>query len=185
MRFQLPLDASQQLLRLRCAGGQRDEVSRVRQRALPLALLCVEYGEGVGDARVARVGPAGLPLDDPAMTHVVAAFDGIGLRPYAPVHLRREALAGGGLALRWVRRTRIGGDSWAGEDVPLGEERELYRVRVLDASGGVLRTAEVAGPEWIYGPAERAADAGARFVEVAQVSALFGAGPNRRIEIDE
>jgi hypothetical protein len=139
---------------------------------------------GIGVDRHFLIGPAGLPLEDPAMRRTVITPRGTGLRPYAPVHLRGEARADGGMALSWVRRTRIGGDSWAGTDVPLGEERERYVVRVVDGAGGVLRRAEVDAPGWVWGADERAADAGAVAVEVAQLSAIVGAGPYRRLEID-
>ena len=87
-----------------------------------------------GQARHYRIGPGGRPVDDPAYRHAVIAFDGLGLRPYAPVHLR-VAEAGGDLKVTWIRRTRIGGDRWDTPEVPLGEERESY----LSGSGGVRR----------------------------------------------
>ncbi|MEM1428783.1 MAG: glycoside hydrolase/phage tail family protein [Pseudomonadota bacterium] len=127
-----------------------------------------------------RIGPADLPVDDPAMRYVVAAFEGAGLRPYCPVHLSVRDLEDGGLAVTWVRRTRLNGDSWAGEDVPLGEEREAYRVRVVGAGGDVLRSADVTTPSWTWSAADRAADAGAIALEVAQISQVFGAGPYKR-----
>jgi len=130
------------------------------------------------------VGPAALPLDDPSHVRVTAAFDGIGLRPYAPVHLRARERADGGLDVGWIRRTRIAGDSWAGEEVPLGEETERYRVRVLDAAGAVLREVDVSAPEWTWSAAARGADITAAAIAIAQVSPAFGAGPYRRIEID-
>ena len=37
-----------------------------------------------------RVGPANRSYEDPSFTHISAAFDGVGLRPYRPVHLRRS-----------------------------------------------------------------------------------------------
>jgi hypothetical protein len=131
-----------------------------------------------------RIGPAGLPLDDPAVVHRVAAFEGIGLRPYAPVHLTASARSDGGLDLEWTRRTRVDGDSWLGEDVPLGEASELYRVQVLGAEGAVLRESDVTAPAWTWSGAARLADAGAVAIAVAQVSQVYGAGPYRRIEID-
>ena len=137
-----------------------------------------------GLARHWRIGPAARPLDDPAILHRVEAFAGIGLRPYAPVHLR-AVWDGDDLALSWVRRTRIGGDSWAGLEVPLGEEAERYLVRVLDGAGAVQRSAEVGAPGWVYGAAAQAAD-GAAFplrLAVAQLSARFGAGPFAEIEV--
>ncbi|MEM9900649.1 MAG: glycoside hydrolase/phage tail family protein [Pseudomonadota bacterium] len=138
-----------------------------------------------GLARHYRVGPSGLTIDDPAMRHFVLAFEGVGLRPYAPVHLRVENRADGGLDLSWIRRTRIGGDSWLGEDAPLGEDSEAYRVHVLGSDGAVLRTADVTVPRWTWTAAERAEDSGAVAIEVAQISQAYGAGPYRRIMIDD
>ncbi len=138
-----------------------------------------------GIERHYRIGLADLPVDDPAMRHIVQAFDGIGLRPYAPVHLRGFERADGGLDLTWIRRTRIGGDSWVGEDVPLAEDFETYRVRVLDGAGAVLRSVDVGSSMWRWTAAARVEDVGAVALEVAQVSQAFGAGPFRRIEIDE
>ena len=137
-----------------------------------------------GLTRHYRIGRADLPLDDPAMVDVATAFDGIGLRPYRPAHLRMVARLDGGLDLRWVRRTRRGGDSWLGEDVPLAEARELYRVRVLGAGGAVLRETDTTSTEWTWSAAARADDVGAQALAVAQVSQAFGAGPYARIELD-
>ena len=41
-----------------------------------------------------RTGPAQRGPDDPSYLHEVLAFDGIGLKPYAPCHLRAKAEAG-------------------------------------------------------------------------------------------
>ncbi|MFP4406596.1 MAG: host specificity protein, partial [Rhodosalinus sp.] len=129
-------------------------------------------------ARHWRIGPAGRGYDDPSYEHRVLAFKGEGLRPYRPCHLRLTE-EGGGLRARWVRRTRIDGDGWAAPEVPLGEEAELYLVRVTGPGGTVLREVQSAGPDWLYPAAQRAADAGAgpRRIEVAQVSARYGPGP--------
>jgi hypothetical protein len=129
-----------------------------------------------GQARHYRIGPGGRPVDDPSFGHAVLAFDGIGLRPYAPVHLR-VAEAGGDLEVSWVRRTRIGGDRWDTPEVPLGEESERYLLRVRRGAQ-VLREVDLSAPRWTYPASLRAADgpdAGKR-IEVAQVSALFGPG---------
>jgi hypothetical protein len=130
-----------------------------------------------------RVGPASRPVDDPTYTYVVHAFEGIGLRPYAPVHLRAEE-TGDAITLSWIRRTRIDGDDWSVPEVPLGEEREAYRVTVTRGQQ-ILREAETATPRWAYDAAARAADlaGGPVIVSVAQLSARFGPGPAARIEI--
>jgi hypothetical protein len=121
------------------------------------------------------IGPASRPYTDPsylAQTHV---FEGVGLRPYSPVHLR----ASGDVdqTFEWVRRTRIDGDDWTLADVPLNEETESYRVQVK-VGAQVIREEIVSTPLWTYSGAMRAADGvvGLYTVEVAQISARFGAG---------
>ncbi|MBY6065784.1 glycoside hydrolase/phage tail family protein [Leisingera aquaemixtae] len=124
-----------------------------------------------------RIGPAQRGLEDPSYLHLQEAFEGIGLRPYAPVHLRLDGGLGQDTGVTWVRRTRIEGDSWDLEEVPLGEETESYRIRVLRGSA-VLREAVSASTSWSYPAAWQAAD-GAQagdVIEVAQRSARFGAG---------
>ncbi|MFC6687780.1 baseplate multidomain protein megatron [Jhaorihella thermophila] len=136
-------------------------------------------------ARHYRIGPAARGYDDPAYTHLVEAFDGIGLRPYAPCHLQVETV-GGDTRLRWIRRTRIDGDSWDVPEVPLGEESERYLVRVM-RGGTVLREAEVSAPGWTWAAADRAADlaGGPVTLRVAQVSARFGPGPFAELVVEE
>lgn len=138
-----------------------------------------------GLARYYRVGPARRPLDDPSYEAQVLAFDGVGLRPYAPAHLRGQR-HGAGLDLSWIRRTRIDGDSWAGAEVLLGEDAETYLLRVTDAAG-LRREVTLDAPNWRYDDAMRSGDGTAApfFVEVAQVSGRFGPGPFTRIMIDD
>lgn len=129
-----------------------------------------------------RYGPADLPIDDEAYAAGTFAFTGRGRRPYAPARLRgRRDHATGDWTLSWIRRTRIGGDSWEGVDVPLAEATESYRLEILDAPGGsVLRTVTLGVPEFVYTAAMQAADHGAPVWNVAmrvtQLSAIYGAG---------
>lgn len=130
-----------------------------------------------GIARHYRIGPARRGYDDPSYVHLTEAFDGNGLRPYAPAHLRASFAGGGDISLNWIRRTRIDGDSWELPEVPLGEESEIYMVRVMQGTV-VLREQMVTTPEWIYTAAAQAADGfglPAR-IDVAQVSARYGPG---------
>jgi hypothetical protein len=132
-----------------------------------------------------RFGPATRTYDHPSYQHRVEAFAGVGLRPYRPAHLVAERETDGAVRLAWTRRTRVDGDSWAGTDVPLGEDHEGYLVRVL-RDGGLVREVTTDGPAWRYPPDAQAADGtGGRLrFEVAQLSVRFGAGPFERIEID-
>jgi hypothetical protein len=131
-----------------------------------------------------RFGPASRAYSDPSYEHRVEVFVGVGLRPYRPAHLTADREAGA-IHLAWMRRTRIDGDIWAGTDVPLGEEREAYVVRV--SSGGLLlREAITEAVSWRYSPEEQLADGAAGLLrfEVAQLSVRFGPGPFERIDVD-
>lgn len=130
-----------------------------------------------------RIGPATRGYDDPSYEHLVRSFDGNGLRPYAPAHLRVEP-SGGREEFSWVRRTRVDGDDWAGLDVPLAEESESYLLRVR-VNGAVLREVVTGESRWTYSSAMKTADGltGQYMVEVAQVSAVFGPGPFSKLTV--
>ncbi|ARO14281.1 hypothetical protein BVG79_00929 [Ketogulonicigenium robustum] len=130
-----------------------------------------------GVARDWLWGPAQRPTTDRTWRSATRAFAGIALRPYAPCHLR-STRSGGDVTLGWQRRTRSGGDSWDGLDVPLAEDAEAYRLRLLQG-GSVLRDVVVGSPAFTYTAAMRTADAasGPITVEVAQLSQAYGAGP--------
>jgi hypothetical protein len=128
-------------------------------------------------AQTYRIGPAARPLNDPSYVQKTESFDGNGLRPYRPCHLRTEEEAGA-LRFGWIRRTRINGGGWTDFDVPLAEESEQYQLRILQ-NGVVLREELVDRASWTYTAQMRASDgaAGPALISVAQVSALYGAGP--------
>lgn len=137
-----------------------------------------------GLSRFYRIGPSQRSYDDSSYVVRELSFDGAGLRPYAPAHLRYKD-EGAALAFSWIRRTRIDGDSWQGTDVPLGEDAEAYLVRVGDA-GGIRREVVIDTPSWTYDAADRISDGTAPdfTVYVAQISARFGPGPSTRITIN-
>jgi hypothetical protein len=125
-----------------------------------------------------RFGPSNRDLGSPSYDTVVHAFARIGRRPFAPVHVRghREA---GDLHIRWIRRTRIGGDSWESADVPLGEDSERYEIDVLDGDA-VLRTVTASTSSAIYSAADQFADFGSLpatvTIRISQLSASYGRG---------
>ncbi|WP_255571964.1 phage tail protein [Celeribacter sp. PS-C1] len=139
-----------------------------------------------GLARHYRIGPSNRAYDDTSFSHYVEAFDGIGLRPYAPAHLQAVPTGTGGTAVSWVRRTRIDGDSWQSFEVPLGESYELYLVRVIK-DGAILREVTTGSTSWTYTASQKTSDGltGAYEIHVAQMSESFGAGLFKRIEINE
>ena len=137
-----------------------------------------------GLSRHYRVGPAGRSYDDPSFVHLEAAFQGIGLRPYSPCHLKTLGAIGADIDVSWVRRTRIDGDSWESVEVPLGEIGESYLLRVMDGAV-VLRETMVLDSNWTYFAAAQASDGvTAPFqIAVAQISNRFGPGVFETIEV--
>ena len=138
-------------------------------------------------ARNYRIGPAGRLYSDPSYSHAVEAFSGIGLRPLSVCHLRARRDAAGNFAVGWVRRTRVDGDSWSSVEVPLGELRERYAVRVVKGTA-IAREVTVGQADWSYPVADQVADTvlGQPFeIHVAQLSDAFGAGPFGRISIND
>jgi hypothetical protein len=136
-----------------------------------------------GLARHYRVGPASLPYDDVSFFHTVETFDGVGLRPFRPVHLSAKRTTDGSVQFSWIRRTRLEGDTWNGLDVPIGEDRLLFDVRILQGDA-LLRRVDVQASSHVYTAADQAADGWPQNLvfEVAQVSERFGPGPYGRIE---
>ncbi len=161
----------------------------------PIGSEVVLLSEGTGQIELAetarglvrhyRVGPANKPVSGEAYTQISLAFDGVGLRPYAPVHLRNYSDGSGGLQLTWIRRTRIDGDSWQSIEVPLGEDSEQYHLRIWDGAH-LLREVDATVPAWAYNANDIATDGGTGTlsVEVAQVSTRFGIGPYNRMMIN-
>lgn len=127
-----------------------------------------------------RIGPARHDYAHASYVEIEFAARGVGLRPFAPAHPAARKTDAGDVVVGWVRTTRIGGDSWRTADVPLGEEFERYRLRIL--SGGTeLRVLETASPGFSYTAAMQAADdaTGTLELRIAQLSTAFGYGPER------
>jgi hypothetical protein len=125
-----------------------------------------------------KYGPANRDIGHSSYVSRQHAFRGTGLRPLSPVHVRGRR-SGGDLALTWVRRTRLGGDSWEAAEVPLGEDSERYEVDVLDGAV-VKRTLACTTPAVVYTAAQQSADFAAVpslvTVRVYQLSATWGRG---------
>ena len=126
------------------------------------------------------VGPAARDPADASYAALSLTPAGLGLRPLRPVHLgvRQDA---GDIVISWIRRSRLGADSWQSVEVPLGEDAEAYVLEVLDGAG-VVRRADLASSTYRYTAADRIADFGTPLpatlhVRVAQASLIYGSGP--------
>lgn len=133
-----------------------------------------------------RIGPASKPVSDE--TYVARSFapEGIGLRPFAPVHVEqpwRKARVPGDFAIHWTRRDRsLAADSWNAAEVSMSEATETYEVDILDGSV-VKRSLTTTTTSAVYTEAEQIADWGTPLgpgnsltVRITQLGQLFGAG---------
>ncbi|WP_439155856.1 hypothetical protein [Yoonia sp.] len=147
----------------------------VALNGVPRQILLPSAARGL--ERHYRYGPAKRPLGDASFRHAVRTFQGNGLRPYPVAHLRARVTAAG-REISWIRCSRIDGDLWAAGDIPLGEDSESYLLRITQ-NGMTRRTVALGTPQWTYDAAQIATDTGGApyRLEVAQVSARFGAGP--------
>lgn len=132
-----------------------------------------------------RLGFASADIGSDIMTHDTLTFKGSALRPLSVSHLRYSADDDDNHIFHWVRRTRIGGDSWDGYDVPLGEERELYSIVVKSVEGAVLLSHVLSEPNFDLSLSQRELIGVSETysVEVSQISPKYGAGPLKRLDI--
>lgn len=132
-----------------------------------------------------KFGPASRDISHSSYQDRVRGFTGLGLKPLSPVHIRARAI-GNDLEISWIRRTRVGGDSWETTEVPLGEETEAYEVDILDGSG-VKRTLATPVAKVVYSEADQIADWGvppsALSLRVQQLSASHGRGHPKEMTV--
>jgi hypothetical protein len=148
------------------------------------ALVPVARGvDFLGRAFSYRVGRATEDVGSPNMTLLEATVGPAALLPWSPAHLRARRVQEG-VRISWIRRARLGGDSWDALEVPLNESVEAYRVEILD-NGATVRTIETAAPQALYASADELADFGtpqaSLLVRVAQLSSVVGAGRARTV----
>ena len=140
---------------------------------------------GLGLERTYRAGPVEKAYTSSSYVEMMSTPAGVGLRPLSPVHAQIWQEPGGDIRATWVRRTRVGGDSWHLQDVPLGETSETYAIRI-EAGGIVLREDQTATPDYTYTAAMQTEDGatGALDLWVAQVSDSYGPGIYTRMSIN-
>lgn len=133
-----------------------------------------------------RYGPSNRGIGDASYVTRVHTFQGLGLKPLSPVHVTGSRALNGDITVRWIRRTRSGGDNWELPDVPLAEAAEQYEIDILDGAS-IKRTLSSAQPSVTYSAAEQTADFGslppAVTLRVCQMSAVFGRGSARTVTI--
>lgn len=151
----------------------------------PAGLLPAELGLSLNW----RVGPSGYDFSSSSFSQYSEAGGVRSRIPFAPVHIRGKRTSAGDFAITWIRRSRIDADSWLGNDVPLGEEHEAYRIEIAAVDGGVVRMATSAEPALLYDATQISEDfdlAPSEIdVSVTQLSAEVGWGipATRRLKL--
>lgn len=134
----------------------------------------------VGQARSYKAPAFGQSLAQAAAVAFTNAA--VGLKPLSPVHLAGGRNAAGDVVVKWVRRTRVGGEWRDFVDAQLGEASEAYEAEVW-ASGYVTLKRTITGltsATFTYTAAQQTTDFGSTqatvHVRVFQVSAVVGRG---------
>lgn len=143
------------------------------------ALVPIAAGAGqIGLPTLWRAVANGRDPSDPLAREWTTTPGDDALRPYAPVHPSARR-SGEGVRIAFLRRGRRDADSWALADIPLGEEREAYRVEIL-AGSVTRRVIEAATTSALYAAADELADFGAPqatlTLRLAQIGAAVGPG---------
>ncbi|WP_017930158.1 baseplate multidomain protein megatron [Robiginitomaculum antarcticum] len=116
---------------------------------------------------------------DRAMQKIEVDYTAAHLKPLSPVYLRATETPGS-LNISWLRRGRSGADSWAGTDIPLGEETEQYSVTVIKND---VRLAQYLMPQHAFSmPMQNLPDRPFQ-IAVAQLSMVIGAGFATKISL--
>lgn len=136
-----------------------------------------------GLERQYRIGPSTNNYHHPAYTLTTEQFDGAGLRPYRPAHLRSMRALDGAIHVSWTRRTRIDGDLWEAPDVPISESSEQYILNIKE-NDETIRSIILNNIFYYYEIDEQILDGSGEnlYFEVAQISDRFGSGPFARIK---
>lgn len=132
-----------------------------------------------------RYGPSQYDIGHPSFQTKTVTFTARGLRPFSPVHVKGET-SGNDLIISWIRRSRIGGDSWELSEIPLSEESENYQVDILNGAT-VVRTISTTQANCTYSEIDQITDWGSvqssYIVRVYQISNIYGRGTYAEKEI--
>lgn len=167
---------------MRGLGGQEELSKRTLNAGAPVVLLdeavipLVSDPAFIGEEQTYRFSDASGDYADELAVEVIAQASDVSLKPYSPVRAKARRTSDG-VSISFVRRGRVDADGWALSEIPLGEEREEYRVEILDGAV-VKRSVNTSVPQFIY--TNETDDFGAPQtslrLRIAQVSATAGFG---------
>ena len=143
-----------------------------------------QSSDAIGVERFFRIGPSNQSVDHPSHLSTSLVPRAVGLRPYAPAHLRARVTDGVG-TISWVRRSRIDQVGWDRAEIQLGEAFERYLVQVIIEGDDVLLEEEIATTYWTLPDAVSALVRGGELVRirVMQLSEAVGQGEPAEITL--
>ncbi len=164
---------------LRGLGGSEDQASRLLPSGARFIALDAALVSAITDPQDIALPAQWRIGDDAAMTMVTGAANAAALKPLAPVHVRAQRQSDG-VALRFIRRTRSGGDNWDMAEVPLSEDFERYRITIVGSQEAPLRVLETETQSLLYKASDEIADFGTPqnrlSLRVRQLSRMAGEG---------
>jgi hypothetical protein len=109
---------------------------------------------------------------------------GIGLRPFAPVHVGGGRKANKDLTINWIRSSRIGTEWQSFTETPVGETSESYEIDIINpgvSPSAVVRTLTATTNTATYTAAQQVTDFGSPApatvtVRIYQMSSTYGRG---------
>ncbi len=149
---------------LRAQGGTEDALDQPASTGADFILIDEALAqanltlEEVGLELNWRYGPAQYTLGHPSFQTETLSFNKRGMKPFSPVHIKGQN-NNGDVLINWIRRSRIGGDSWELNEIPLGEERENYEIDIMNGEV-VVRTLQSTLTEVNYSEADQITDWG-------------------------
>ncbi len=131
----------------------------------------------IGQTRHFKTVTSGGAVEDAVAE--IYSFAAENLKAFSPVHAKGDRDGAGNLTLRWIRRSRVGGDWLDNADVPLGELYEKYDIEIMSGPT-VVRTLTSDSPEVVYPAAFQIEDFGSIqaniTVNIMQISDVVGRG---------
>lgn len=162
-----------------CRGTEQHLATHTRGEDViimePANILGVELSiDEIGDQDYYRPVTHGRPVSSAFQQNLT--FTAATAKPYSPAHVILQRQVSGDWEIDWERRSRIGGNMIDGQNVPLGETSEAYKVKIMDGDV-VVRTIETTASNATYTAAQQTTDFGSPqtslSVRVLQVSPMY------------
>jgi GTA TIM-barrel-like domain/Putative phage tail protein len=164
--------------------GSEAQAQRIAPAGSTVVLIDVAVVEttssmsDIGTNWIYRIAASNTDYTDPNAITLTSTVKNVALLPLSPVQ-PRAVRGGAGITITWIRRTRIGGDTWETLEVPLSEGQESYLLEIMNGAN-VVRSVTLAAPVYQYNSSDELSYFGTAqsqlTIKVRQISSDAGAG---------